>query len=855
MADKKPNVWASKPDLVPAYDAGAYIYKSVDADDWDKYYPYQLLILEARPDGTYKTTPWRFTLPIPPEDLSISMPTADTLQATLTGVVEVSGGAPFRNIVASGTTGIWPDRESVHGGALVGGSSFVSTALAPIASGISELVSGLPPRTKNEAGTTSFPTAMTGFYKFHQLKTFLESYLAMRARGKSIKRGDSDKRGENYIGPELRPENLRLAFAMWKDSSVYLVRLHQFDMRRHAGDPMGYSYSLQMQAFKRVDLEVRGEARTDHKIVIKKGALSGLLDITNRMNAVRKILAASKRLVSLGTLGPLTFVGEIARQVSGATKDLLGVARAIVDMPASFVRGALSTALEVSQDVGSGIRGVNQAVIDFNKLPERIRDQLGISQGKKVVRLSGVMTWPTGGTTQGPVEGRGSQPATHDTETDGRPAQNNTGIDPDDLLAEAPEIGDVKVEELPLTDEQRAQLRAEIEASLALTIADFERWRRQVQESLDAFVRLIGCWDDTYNDTYGLPTGGAAQRDPTQDELDAMFAINNLEQSLDELVVYMRGRGGNAVQQPNSLEYVAGLAAASGVAFRVPRSKFGIPFPYGASLERLALEYLGSPDRWHEIAVLNNLRAPYVDEVGFALPLLVNGSGQEIVVSDASNLYLGQSVVMTSNTQRPTAMKIIALDVEAPGQVVVVLDKAVDAYTTYDQANLRAFLPGTINSRQIIYIPSQGDPAPSAEIDSIPGVDLNDPLVRMGGVDLLLTPQLDLVVTPWGDNPLAIGLTNMNQQANIALNTVPGALMDHPFWGFNARVGSSMADVDVATIIGNLRTLFNADFDFAGVKSASIFKQGNRMSISAQIGVNGYNRDVPLLLSLGAGTR
>lgn len=853
MADKKPNIWASKPDLVPAYDSGAFIYKSVDADDWDKYYPFQLLILESKPDGTYKTTPWRFTLPIPPEELSISMPTADTLQATLTGVVEVSGGAPFRNIVAQGTTGIWPDREPVYGGGLIGGSAFVSTALAPIAGGVAELVTGMPPRTPNAAGATSFPTAMTGFYKFHQLKTFLESYLAMRARGKSIKKGETDKRGQEYLGDELRPENLRLAFAMWKDSSVYLVRLHQFDMRRAASDPLGYAYSLQMQAYKRVDLEVRGEARNDVTITVRKGAISGLMDISNRMEAVRKILTASKRLVSLGVLGPLTFIGEIARQVSGAIKDLLGIARAVIDMPAAFVRGVIGTALEVAQDVGSGIRGVNQAVLDLNKLPQQVRDMLGLNQGKQVTRVFATGVPST--TTQGPVEGRGFQPGTHDVDTDGRPATNNTGIDPDDLLNEAPEIGDIKVEELPMTDEQRDQLRAEIEASLTLTIADFELWRRQVQDSLDVFVKSIGCWDDTYNDTYGLPTGGAELRDPTQDELDALFAVNNLEQSLDDLVVYMRGRGGTAEQQPNSLEYVAGLAAASGVLFRVPKSKFGIPFPYGTSLERLALDFLGDPDRWHEIAVLNKLRAPYVDEVGFALPLLVNASGRQIVIEDATNLYLGQTVVLTSNTERPQSTKIIDIVVQSPGQVLVTLDDEVDGFTVFDEANVRAFLPGTINSRQIIYIPSQGDPSPTADLDSIPGVDASDPLVRMGGVDLLLTPQLDLVVTQWGDNPLAIGLTNMNQQANIALNTVPGALINHPFWGFNARIGTSMADVDLPTIIGNLRTLFNGDFDFAGIKSASIVKQGNRMSISTHIGVNGYNRDIPLLLSLGAATR
>lgn len=864
-ADVKPNIWAAGPDIIPQYTSGGFIFKSVDADDWDRYYPFQLLIVEAQGDGTYKTTPWRFTLPISPEDLSISMPVADTLHATLTGVVETTAGAPFRNIAASGTMGVWSERDAVRGGNFTGGSSLVSTALAPLTNGFSQLLTGLPPRTQNEISKNTFPVADTGFYKFHQLKTFLESYLAMRGRGKPIQKGDTNNdHGTPYNGSDIQPQDLRLAFAMWKDSSVYLVKLHQFDMRRSASDPLGYSYSLQMQAFKRVDLDVRGRARSEHAIVARRGALNPLLNIKNRIEGIRKILGGAQRLVSLGTLGPLSFANEIARQVSGAIKDALGVARTLTDMPTAFTRSAVGTLLGVYRDIGSGINGVNNSVARVIKLPQSVRDMLGIDQPKQRGRITFAGLRSFGGPRQPgyqptvpPSMGRraSGDPASRNPDEAGAPPDNGTGIDPALVLEEVPELGDTPVEEMPLTDEQRQQLATEIQSSRLLTATDYERWRTQVQDSLNNFVQSIGAWDETYNDTYGLPAPTTVQRDPTPDELDILHAINGLEQSLDDMVVYMRGRGGQQAQTANTMEYFATLALQAGIDFTVPKSKFGVPMPYGTSLERIALEYLGDADRWHEIAALNNLRAPYIDEVGFALPLLVNGVGNEIVVSSATNLFLGQSVVLTSNLVIATPLKIIAIDVEGPGQVVVTLNGSTAGFTVLQSATLRAYLPGTINSRQIIYIPSQNEPAPSADIENLPGVDINDPLLRMGGVDLLLTPKLDLVVTPWGDNPLAIGITNLNQQANIALQTKPGALLQHPLWGFNARVGTSVADVDLPSIMGNLRTLFNSDFDFAGVKSASLLKKGNTLAIDVQIGVNGYNRDIPLLLNVGTDPR
>src|SRR4051812_9283695 len=82
----------------------------IDESRWNKYFPYQLLVVRATasPDGKgVSYTPvggFTFTLPIPPQELNLDMPIATNLQATLNGIAEIHGGAPFRNINLVGTT-------------------------------------------------------------------------------------------------------------------------------------------------------------------------------------------------------------------------------------------------------------------------------------------------------------------------------------------------------------------------------------------------------------------------------------------------------------------------------------------------------------------------------------------------------------------------------------------------------------------------------------------------------------------------------------------------------------------------------------------------------------------------------
>jgi hypothetical protein len=333
--------------------------------------------------------------------------------------------------------------------------------------------------------------------------------------------------------------------------------------------------------------------------------------------------------------------------------------------------------------------------------------------------------------------------------------------------------------------------------------------------------------------------------EPTDSDWEALFALNESCIYLDQLAATADGEPS---AQEERMVVMAALARASGIAFKVPRSKFAVPFPYGGTLEQLAKQYLGDPLRWHEIAALNGLREPYVDEVGFDLQLRVNGDDHQVVVADATNLYVGQTVYVWSDQVRRTRRQVQGLRrVGADTVVTLNGDPDMGLYRTEDRARLSAFLPDTVNSQQLVYIPSDTEPVDDDAITkAIPGVNEFDPMVATVGVDLLLDSTNDLVIGPDGDTRFAAGLANLLQYVRVALSVPRGHLMLHPEFGLPVVVGMSTADFDPGSVLTSVRRMFAEDPSIATVNGVKIEKKGPTASITASIVAAGTDQPVPL---------
>lgn len=774
-----------------------HVGDEIDGTRWNKNFPYQLMLLE-RQGGGYVQTEYVFTLPINPQDMTISTPSAIALTVTLGGVVEEHNGAPLRQITLNCTTGVTPLRGSAAGASqrnvLQGILAGTVTAAQNLATNAKSLAGFLP--TKHnimEEGDADAEKA-TGYYQFRLLQKFIEAYLTLKKQGKT---------------------NLRLGLAVWKDQAIYLVKPDTLVAHRSAQSPWEYPFTLTLTAWGRITLGIPGPDANDTFRPVARDA-NAFAQLLNKVQQARRVLQGARDVLQAVSADVDRVLFEPLREVTLFCKDSLGVVITAADLPSSISSSFKASVLEATngyEDLKATAAAAGQAI-----------ENLGVKSGKAESK---------GGSTSAAGALTGADEANRIFDNPQDYFELMEGIRPSDL-------------NLPPATQRK--INDEKERIRRLTRLDFEKARDRIKEFQAQVADAVGAGSETYNATYGRRTV-AANKIPTQDDFDALFALNQTILELNRLAA----SGTIGQTKLTTVDAVAGMATAAGIAFTTPTSKFAVPFPYGSTLEQLSAQYLGTPDRWHEIAALNGLRQPYVDEEGFDLILQVNGVGNIIQVGAALNLYVGQLVTLSSTSTSRTQRRITKIDRINPTTTILTLDgdPDLDRFTVLAQAQLHAYLPDTVNSQQLIYIPSDIE-ADTEDFftKSIPGVDEFDQLIRVGGTDLLLTSSGDLAVTPDGDCRLATGLTNIVQRIKIALGTPKGSLLHHPDFGLGLIVGINTGDIDVKQALATLQDMFRSDPAFAGVSGVSILKSGPSIRVAMSVAITGTNQTIPLTVDI-----
>lgn len=812
---------------------------TIDPSRWDQLFPYRLVVVDADTGqivGGQSGAPtvkmisnegntiisfeplgqqWIFRLPITPQQLSITDQFAINTSATIRGVVEEHSGLKFKMIQASGTMGVWPYRSSVTSPpsspsilqSLFGGTIEAATNVVSQFSKVLSAATGNSPNNKpktNRPEQTDAGATSTGYYHALALQQFLEQYAEAKKQ------------------PEAK--SWRLVFDIPKQNQSFVVTPMQFQWIQNEQKPTQINFSIQMKAWRRIDLSQKASAVKPSIQALTPGILQRIM---STISEARQLTSAAVDLIGAvrsDVEAPL----DVLRQTSLFVKDLAGVITTAADLP-----------FQIQQDYASSIKDSlnikNDAIAQVNSDPN-VRDALTAIKNSTAT-LEGL-----------------SMSAVNNGQL-GTTAATAQSINPQDNVFRNPErnfslMDQVPLSNLTLNNAQQAAVDQVLADARQITVADLKGFRATIQGLALQLSNNFGAGDAFYSEIYGTPTPTARITPMTLDEYELLKALYDTMQSYDILTATTEV---DDAQKQTNMEYVAGLAEDAGIAFNLPNSKILAPVPFGLTIEQIAARYLGDAQRWLEIVTLNNLRDPYIDENGFQRPLLSNATGRQITVDSIEDMYIGQRVVLQSSTQSPSARRILGIDRLSDTSFLLSLDGEpnLDNFITSDKAYLQAYLPGTVNSQQKIFIPSNLT-VPNDPNILVPTSVSQDPLVGLSKVDWLLTDTGDIATNSFGDFRFAAGITNLVQAMKLKIATPKGSVLTHPDFGLGIRAGIMASDINVQDIYNNINKLVEEDPRFAGLDSLQITLNGPVLSISMGVQLAGQNGVFPLTFELAA---
>jgi hypothetical protein len=803
---------------------------------WDKLVPYRLIVVDTannnqvvgggKPpkvqinplgNGTLAFTPmnssWVFNFPITPSQLNIADAYSINTSATLRGILEEHSGVRFKNITVAGSFGVWADRasivappgtpnilQSVFGGTIASANN-VATQFSSIINNISNGSNANKPTTVRP-GAANDPDQgqSTGYYQQLIFQQFLEQYA--EAKRNPINAG------------------WRLVFDIPKQNQSFVVTPVAYTWNENVNRPMEINYNLQLKAWRRINLAYGSVPVPLQVTQLTPGVLQNIL---NTISAAQNTAAAAVNLIG-SVRSDVDNVLNVIRQTGLLVKGIAGVAIAASDLPAQLASDAQSTISNFISTINtSNLTGAAKTDATTLAAIASITALATTNEGLSLTAVANGQLGPSAiaSATLNPSNAVFTNPLQYP------------------LL-----FGQVPVGSLTLNTQQQAALQTEVNNVSNFTVADLQTMRATILTLCSQLANSFGAGNAYYYNLFNLPPVITTAEPMDLDQFDILESFYALLDAYDVLTATNQL---DDQQILNGEEFVSALAATSDISFTVPNSKIQVPVPFGLTMEQIAMRYLGDPQLWLEIATLNDLREPYIDENGFVLPLLSNADGRSIVVGNDYDLFIGQTVYLYSNTQTPTARTIIDTVMLSPTTFLLTLDGLanLDVFTTADQAYLQAYLPGTVNSQSTVWIPSAQTAPPYDQIN-IPSSVSNVNLVGLSKVDWLLDPYGDLAVTNTGDFRLAAGIPNLIQALTIKFSTQINSALLNPNFGLSVKPGTMVSDTTASDIYNEIVNLITADPRFSGVDGLQVNIQPPGVMINLGVQLAGIQGVFPV---------
>jgi hypothetical protein len=763
---------------------------------------------EASPVAELNFSRTSIPLVIPPQAMSISVQFASSVQATNRGILEENNGVVFRTISISGTTGVWRARPSEKDLPGPKSGSFDLGRLFPAATAAVNHVKyavhsvlGTLSAKSNDLDTEDLKH--TGYYQFWALHNFFLEYAHNKKKAGTAP--------------------LRLLFASPKDNITYVVTPMQFDLRRDANNPLQYKYSITLRAWDVTTANATLTAALD-QVPDGKNPLS-IRDVAERIRRARRAINQAAEVIK-AVQSDVFEAMNLINQAVLAVKDVVGVAYDIADFPQTLKNSAdamiASNKAQWTQ-VFAGRKFEPTKTAAFAALGSPIPLALGNSQvfGQASSKTSAS---ESGDVTNLKAATSGSDEVTSTGFSNSSPTGEKASPDLTDSGGASLIVKYINTPALAETTalEELGSLPAAVQDSIDQQIADSKEVTAKDVQVITAKLKEIsenlayanGLMDPTYATIFGLPAPHAAGRTPTEDDL---LLIAQIEDGRDAFIATLATGTVYGEKKDNP------FTAASKVSkSKVPTPISAIPVfvQRGSNLDDIAKYYLGDPNRAREIAILNELRAPYIDEAGFDLPIFLS-SGRTFVVNDRSKLVANQAIRISGSGLTSTRRNILAIEDIGGGQFRITVDgkENLDIYSPSHSPTLNARAPGTVGSGDTILIPSASQPQEEIVARQTPLLERMTHAEKTFRVDIALDDNGDLALGPDGDLAKSYGYKNAVQALRIAVETEKGELEQHREYGLDAGIGDTLSGAVLSQIQDSIKNTITSDprFQNAGV--------------------------------------
>lgn len=384
-----------------------------------------------------------------------------------------------------------------------------------------------------------------------------------------------------YADKKKTEKDYRLLFINKKDNEVFFVEPELFSLKRSASRRFLYDYAIQLRVLGIVEAKPFTDDPTPG---IFEKIDNFINDVTEKLTIARGVMLKNQSILTNieGNIAQ-TFL-EPLRQITLACKATAGVAYTALDMPSSLKNSLSQGTKKYFWDAINSLKQVGDAGLLNTSLP------------KNTYRMS---------------------------------QKNFDSIDA---------LGPAVVNKLPLTNltsnEQQA-FNSDVSMAQNNSRQFYETFKVTSTRISDNAAEYFGLGSPAYNEFIGrqqtfVPTAG---RKPSNDEADVLDAFNVIEDSMNYLLAtnllfkHTLERDINQISQLSNQH----------VNVAMPQSAIEIIIPFDTTLEDLAGKYLGTPERWIDIAVLNDLKPPYIQEG--SIDLRVKNPGDKLLIPSSQQPF------------------------------------------------------------------------------------------------------------------------------------------------------------------------------------------------------------------------